>query len=405
MIIRHFKLSGLYQNESLNFDLNFNEDINVLAGKNGSGKTTVLKLIWYLISGNIERVIPDMNSVEDTIFDEVEIETDTFSLNIKVYDQKTPIKRSYKKQKSIQKQTIEKKIVIVWDIGKGEKRQRMSLEEYGKKMFHQFLNREILKVSGCSIFFPTFRRIEGGFFTSPKHKVKVNSFEEALIAMPRGRIYQGLEKWITNFSKELSVHQHKFITSISTEDISYLLTRQYADISESTNKLQSELSHFITEQTSRKSSAHTKSNQTDILEGALDEIQAKVDEFTARRNELLKPFTLLSEMVNNIFQYEGIKITDTLALGELKNALASEKLSSGEKQMLSFLCYNAFCENHIVIIDEPELSLHVDWQRLLFPTLLGQKTNNQFIVATHSPFICTKYSDKELIIGEDRGGY
>jgi len=83
MIIRHFKLSGLYQNKNLDFDLNFNEDINILTGKNGSGKTTMLKLIWYLISGNIERLIPDINFVEDAIFDEVEIETSTFSLKIK----------------------------------------------------------------------------------------------------------------------------------------------------------------------------------------------------------------------------------------------------------------------------------------------------------------------------------
>jgi len=278
----------------------------------------------------------------------------------------------------------------------------MSLEEYGEKMFYQFLNREILKVSGTSVFFPTFRRIECGFFTSPKYEVKANRFEKA---MKRGRIYHELEEGMNNLSKDLSTYQHKFVTSISTEDISYLLTKRYADISENTNKLQSELSSFITERTSLTSSSPVSNNQANLLEGALGEIQTKVDEFTAKRDELLKPFTVLSEIVNDIFQYEGIKVTDTLTLGEVKNALSSEKLSSGEKQMLSFLCYNAFYNKCIVIIDEPELSLHVDWQRLLFLTLLGQKTNNQFIVATHSPFIYSKYSDKELIIGEDRGGY
>ncbi|MCH8295763.1 ATP-binding protein, partial [Candidatus Poribacteria bacterium] len=82
----------------------------------------------------------------------------------------------------------------------------------------------------------------------------------------------------------------------------------------------------------------------------------------------------------------------------------SGQLSSGEQQMLSFLCHNAFQKNSIIFIDEPELSLHVDWQRLLFPTLLKQGTGNQFIVATHSPFIYSKYPDKELILDPDRGG-
>ncbi len=397
MIIKHFRLSGLYQNKNSDFDLDFDKDINILTGKNGSGKTTVLKLIWYLISGNVERFIPDINFVEDAIFDEMEIETSTFSLKIKIYDRKVSDKHKRKLR-----QSSEKAISIVWNVGEGERRKTMPLKEYGEEMFHQFLNREILKVSGASVFFPTFRRMEGGFFTSPKREIRVDSFEEALTAMHRGRIYHELEEGINNLSRELSVHKHKFVTSISTEDISYFLTKQYADISENTKKLQSELTNFITERTSQTSGDNS---QVNLLEDALYEIQAKVDDFTARTDELLRPFTALSETVNYIFQYKGIKITDTLTLGEAKNALSSEKLSSGEKQMLSFLCYNAFHNDGIIFIDEPELSLHVDWQRLLFPFLLEQKTNNQFIVATHSPFIASKYSDKELVIGEDRGGY
>lgn len=80
-----------------------------------------------------------------------------------------------------------------------------------------------------------------------------------------------------------------------------------------------------------------------------------------------------------------------------------DKLSAGEKQMLSFLCYNTFSKNKIIFIDEPELSLHPDWQRLLIPTLLKQGGNNQFFIATHSPFIYAKYPDKELVLSEDKG--
>ena len=91
-------------------------------------------------------------------------------------------------------------------------------------------------------------------------------------------------------------------------------------------------------------------------------------------------------------------------LEEAKEAISSDKLSAGEKQMLSFLCYNAFSDNMPIFIDEPELSLHVDWQRLLFPTLLKQGQKNQFFVATHSPFIYAKYPDKEFLLNDNRGG-
>ena len=49
------------------------------------------------------------------------------------------------------------------------------------------------------------------------------------------------------------------------------------------------------------------------------------------------------------------------------------------------------------------LSLHVDWQRQLFSILQNQRTSNQFIVATHSPFIYSKYPDKEILLSTDRG--
>ena len=98
-----------------------------------------------------------------------------------------------------------------------------------------------------------------------------------------------------------------------------------------------------------------------------------------------------------------IRLSPQLSFGDAATAINSDALSAGEKQMLSFLCYNAFVKNSVVVIDEPELSLHVDWQRLLFPILKEQGTSNQFILATHSPFIYSKFPDKEIMLSEDRG--
>ena len=90
-----------------------------------------------------------------------------------------------------------------------------------------------------------------------------------------------------------------------------------------------------------------------------------------------KPFSVLSELSRDILQYNAIRVTgrvvrgettdgitlgegrDGITVGETKDAISSDKLSSGEKQMLSFLCYNAFSGDTAIFIDEPELSLHV----------------------------------------------
>lgn len=44
-------------------DLNFHSDLNLLTGTNGSSKTTVLKLIWFLNAGRILNLIKEINFV------------------------------------------------------------------------------------------------------------------------------------------------------------------------------------------------------------------------------------------------------------------------------------------------------------------------------------------------------
>ncbi|GAI24569.1 unnamed protein product, partial [marine sediment metagenome] len=132
--------------------------------------------------------------------------------------------------------------------------------------------------------------------------------------------------------------------------------------------------------------------------GILQKVKVRAREVRKLHKNLLKPFTVLEKIIKRLYKNNGIKISDQIQWGYKKNYLDSNLLSSGEKQMLSFLCYNAFFRNSLIFIDEPEISLHPDWQRLLFSILKSQESNNQFIVATHSPLIYAKYSDKELII-------
>ena len=143
----------------------------------------------------------------------------------------------------------------------------------------------------------------------------------------------------------------------------------------------------------------------DDANSVLEEIQKRVEQVNEEQDLLLEPLVALDIQIPDILQYKGIQFAgEGVYLGDENEAIESDKLSAGEQQMLSFLCYNTFSENAAIFIDEPELSLHVDWQRLLLPTLLEQETGNQFFVATHSPFIYGKYSEKEILLGEDRGG-
>lgn len=71
------------------------------------------------------------------------------------------------------------------------------------------------------------------------------------------------------------------------------------------------------------------------------------------------------------------------------------RLSSGEKQLI-ILLIEALLQNqqpHIFLADEPELSLHIAWQRKIIPAVRKINPNGQVIVATHSPEVASKYKD------------
>lgn len=69
------------------------------------------------------------------------------------------------------------------------------------------------------------------------------------------------------------------------------------------------------------------------------------------------------------------------------------KLSSGEKQLLIIFTEALLQkqEPFIFLADEPELSLHIAWQRKIIPAIMRLNPNAQVLVATHSPEIAGKY--------------
>ena len=381
-MIRKLEVKGL--NNRVDGAWEFKEDLNIITGRNGSGKTTLLKLIWYLISGNLGQAISEI------VFRSVSIETDSFSLSLEVGPDKGEFKFAITNQISMS----------------GEFTIPLSLDHFQRfskphRLFTRVWNR--------SLFFPSFRRIEGGFDylsnQTPADDVKwILAVDDPKWRSADESMHM-LQKAMSQLSSELSVYgEHQLIAAISVHDVGELLTRKYGDILKKTDEPYAELlketAQLSKEITQKITETKSLDNTVPILAG----IQKRVEEVNKEREASLKPFSVLTERIRSLLQYKGIRITEEITLGEEDGAIDSDNLSAGEKQMLSFLCYNAFSENTAIFIDEPELSLHVDWQRLLLPTLLEQETGNQFFVATHSPFIYTQYPEREILLDEDRGG-
>ena len=253
---------------------------------------------------------------------------------------------------------------------------------------------------GGSLFFPTFRRIEGGFTISGTERQRSNRLFNA--SRPKGDLADA----VAGVSRRLTNERHTFVTSISTFDIAELLLQRFNEMAEESNSLQTAMSQEVVskirnfrQETAFENEKRTGTGAVETLESILE----LIEEVDQKRERVTAPLRAVQELCSKIFRNKGIHIDRRISFGDTVNAINSDLLSAGEKQMLSFICYNAFTNNLPIFIDEPELSLHVDWQRILFPTLQSQRKSNQFIIATHSPFIYSKYPEKEIALVEDRG--
>ena len=71
-------------------------------------------------------------------------------------------------------------------------------------------------------------------------------------------------------------------------------------------------------------------------------------------------------------------------------------LSSGEKQIVSIFSRLFFskAKEYFVIIDEPELSLSIEWQRLFLPDIASTPKCRSLLAITHSPFVFENQLDR-----------
>ena len=102
--------------------------------------------------------------------------------------------------------------------------------------------------------------------------------------------------------------------------------------------------------------------------------------------------TALSDLIDDLFSQTGKKIVRTeneIRFSQIGETLTPYQLSSGEKQMLVILL-TVLVEDqlpYVLFMDEPEVSLHIDWQQRLIDLILTLNPNVQIILTTHSPAV------------------
>lgn len=89
-----------------------------------------------------------------------------------------------------------------------------------------------------------------------------------------------------------------------------------------------------------------------------------------------------------VFEFEKVSAEASVRNTITNKTLKLSALSSGEKQIISTFArlYLEMEKKYLVLIDEPELSLSMEWQRKFLPDILASNSCDQLIAITHSPF-------------------
>lgn len=118
----------------------------------------------------------------------------------------------------------------------------------------------------------------------------------------------------------------------------------------------------------------------------------------------------VAKEINEIFEILDLDIKfiglskDEKSMPIFKNSFGEEfninELSSGEKQLFirTLAIKMLEPENSIILIDEPELSLHPKWQQRIVEVYKKIGKNNQIIIATHSPHILGSVKKESIIL-------
>jgi len=129
--------------------------------------------------------------------------------------------------------------------------------------------------------------------------------------------------------------------------------------------------------------------QVNIGNRIIAELQQGNTDAAQRLSEAKKRF---QDIVDDLFEETGKKIVRTeneIRFSQIGETLVPYQLSSGEKQMLAILLTVLVedQQSYVLFMDEPEVSLHIEWQKRLIELIVELNPNVQIILTTHSPAV------------------
>ena len=424
--IESFKINKLWGYRDIN--LTFNNDVNILIGPNGSGKTTILNLLHSILSG-------DPPSILNFNFQHAKIGLKSFKGN-SVCTIKVDI------EDQLLKLTVgEKKFSTPIGILSRRGPIRSSLRDFHeiddviRNMLLEYIDGESTPLVPLT-WLPVSRRLpitegEEEQYIRKKTLESVDlRLEDLLEGLSRyhsilnaqlSERYRAFERQVLSvilFSKEhdqLKSIRNSVVHSPPTEAEKDQLLNAFETAGFLDESMQSRIDeHFAAFDTAKKVLPLIYAGKDIPLEledtfvipliGRTKAMVKYAGELEEDKERIFAALRLYEKTVNSFLEDKSAEVDGN---GQLKIRLSSSLeldwhlLSSGEKQILILLTQALlkFNDPVVYIADEPELSLHITWQEKLLKSLVTLGGQMQVIVATHSPDIVGNFQDKVIDLG------
>lgn len=132
--------------------------------------------------------------------------------------------------------------------------------------------------------------------------------------------------------------------------------------------------------------------QVNIGNRIIEVLQSGQPDGALAAQEISAPKKKFQDLLDKLFSDTGkqlVRSCNEILFSQLGERLTPYQLSSGEKQMLAILLTVLIedRQHYVLFMDEPEVSLHIDWQQRLIDMILELNPNVQIVLTTHSPAV------------------
>lgn len=441
--VKRINIFGLYS--ARDYSIDFKNNSLILVGENGSGKTTVSRIIYAVLSCNWDllRSYPFDRIV--IYFDNDTVEVESKVINA-IFSLPNAERVGYFMERRHSRKGIWNNILSTMLELKNSKEDSNNQQMYFRgihglpyEYFAELLESPEVNAlamltekirsnfSSQILYLPTYRRIEEqlqnifpdiDFDTLEKHKKPIKNDKvielvefgmddvESLVKKESERLrsfsQERQSKLTLGYLGEIvsKTYEHtsgyKKIKDLDDVEIQEVLSRIDSSILSDSKK--DELLQIINNY--RQTNQRSYPGQVRIVchyfmqlwefNNEIKNSEKNIREFVEKANKYLVNNKIIYDsekytcgvynIINNDFEqrFEKIKFQD---------------LSSGEKQIVSLFSHLYLDENEsaFVFIDEPELSLSVDWQKTFLPDIASGPKFSGLLATTHSPFVFDNY--------------